>query len=374
MEGLFREEADGRIATVGTLLNTRYELIQSLSDRHGTETWRAHDNVLSRDVVVHVIAPGDPRISELMMAARKGAAATDSRFLRVLDADEVTDPRQGIGAYVVAEFAQGRSLTQLLAKGPLSTIEAAHVVRELADALVPVHSQGLFHEQLNPDNVIVTNSGSVRLVGFGVEATLAGRDEDQHAWAARERADIVGLGKLLYGMLVRHWPGSAKWGLPAAPIIAGETAPAHFVMAGVSPALDRICSATLTERGSLGDRRITTVAELADSLSNVLGTADATLDLEERVRALRAETPDVEPDRPVRPIAASFVARDEITSGLDVSPPHLTPSRRHQRDRPTGGHHGRPAPARQRRPARRPSGRWCWWRLRRWSSLWWSTG
>ena len=118
LDSLFREEASRGIATVGTLLSTRYELIQLLAGRHGTETWRAHDQVLSRDVVVHVIAPGDERISELMMAARKGAVATDSRFLRVLDADEITDPDQGIGAYVVAEYTTGRSLAALLAKNP----------------------------------------------------------------------------------------------------------------------------------------------------------------------------------------------------------------------------------------------------------------
>ena len=310
MNSLFREEARGRIATVGTLLNTRYELIASLTDRHGTETWRAHDQVLSRDVVVHVVGPGDPRISELMMAARKGAAATDSRFLRVLDADQMTDPQQGIGAYVVAEYAAGRSLTDLLAAGPLSAIEGAHIVRELADALVPVHAQGLFHEQLNPDNVIITNTGAVRLVGFGVEAALAGTEES--AWADRERSDIVGLGKILYATLVRHWPGGARWGLPAAPIVAGETAPAHNVMAGISPALDRICSSTLTERGALADRRITTASELVDALSAVLGTADASLDLETRVRHWKGtDLGDREDMGGTGPLAALFVDDDD---------------------------------------------------------------
>ncbi|NHB84856.1 hypothetical protein G7085_10260 [Tessaracoccus sp. HDW20] len=99
--GIFREDQAARrvhpshIAGIGTLLNTRYELLELLAQRHGTETWRAHDQVLSRDVLVHVVAPGDERISELMTAARKGAVATDSRFLRVLDADELTDPPRG---------------------------------------------------------------------------------------------------------------------------------------------------------------------------------------------------------------------------------------------------------------------------------------
>ena len=47
-----------------------------------------------------------------------------------------------------------------------------HRRRELADALVTVHAQGLFHEQITPENVIITTSGAVRLVGFGIEASL----------------------------------------------------------------------------------------------------------------------------------------------------------------------------------------------------------
>ncbi len=289
--GLFRDATPARIAAAGALLSTRYELVERLASLFGTETWRAHDQVLSRDVVVHVIAPGDPRISDVMLAARKGAVATDSRFLRVLDADEVLDPTQGIGAFVVREYAPGRSLTDILTAGPLSAIESAHIVRDLADALVAVHAQGLFHEQLSPDNVIITTSGAVRLGGFGVEVALADRADHQHAWSARESSDVVGLGKILYATLVRHWPGEAAFGMPAAPIVAGETAPAHTVKAGVSPALDRICTVTLTQRGAMSEPRISSAGQLVEALSMVLGTANAAADLEERVRGLDRAVP-----------------------------------------------------------------------------------
>ncbi|AQX15731.1 MULTISPECIES: murein biosynthesis integral membrane protein MurJ [Tessaracoccus] len=291
LPGLFREEPAVGAVEAGTLLSTRYELVEALGDSAGSGTWRAHDQVLSRDVVVHVVAPGDPRIPDLMLAARKGAVATDSRFLRVLDADEVIAPDMGVGAFVVREYAPGRSLTELLAAGPLSALEAAHIVRELADALVAVHAQGLFHERISPDAVIITTAGAVRLGGFGVDAALTRGDGPESAWSTRERSDVVGLAALLYASLVRRWPGGAAFGMPPAPIVAGETAPPHQVQAGISPALDRICTAALTQRGSAGDPRITSVAQLADALSAVLGTANASPDLEERVRALDAADP-----------------------------------------------------------------------------------
>lgn len=269
----------------GDLLSTRFRIEEILAVRSGVETWRAHDMVLSRDVVAHVIPADSPHIEGLLQSARKGATATDSRFLRVLDAVSVDDDIRGLGGYVVCEYAKGASLTDLLRFGSFSTVEAAWVVRELADALTSLHAQGLFHEQLNPDNVVITTLGAVKLVGFGVEAGInAGRTT---SWGDREANDVRGLASLLYAMLVRHWPGASAWGLPAAPIIAGETAPAHTVTSGVSPALDRICSATLTLRGAVSDPRITTTSQLAARLDEVLGGADASSNLEARVRLAR---------------------------------------------------------------------------------------
>ncbi|MFT3888240.1 MAG: murein biosynthesis integral membrane protein MurJ [Arachnia sp.] len=298
-------EDEPLIAREGLLLSTRYELLSLLAARHGTETWRAHDHSLSRDVLVHVVATGDDRIVQLQAAARKGAAATDSRFLRVLDAVDLLTPAEGVGGYVVAEYAAGRSLTELLSKGPMSTIEAAYVVRELADALVPVHAKGLFHEQLNPDNVIITDVGAVKLVGFGLEAVLADRgDQWSRAWSVRQHDDVVGLGNLLYAMLVARWPGAGDFGLPPAPLVAGEPAPPHEVLVGVSFALDRICTTTITERGAAGERRITTAAQLAAMLGQVLGTANASADLEARVRAW-SRTPAATPWVPAAPAPAA---------------------------------------------------------------------
>ena len=285
------EEPTSRIAREGVLLSTRYELLSLLAARNGTETWRAHDHSLSRDVVVHVIGSGDDRIVELQAAARKGASATDSRFLRVLDAVDLMDSGQGIGGYVVAEYAAGRSLTELLAKGPLSAIEAAYVARELADALTPVHQEGLFHERLNPDNVIITDVGAVKLVGFGLEAVLADGGQWSRPWSAKQRDDVIGVGNLLYAMLVARWPGPGSFGLPPAPLVAGEPAPPHEVLVGVSFALDRICTTTITERGAVGEPRITTTSQLVSTLTQVLGTANASADLEARVRAWTDDAP-----------------------------------------------------------------------------------
>ena len=124
--------------------------------------------MLSRSVLVHVLSPGDPDETELLAAARRASVATDSRFLRVLDAVHSADAE--LGSYIVCEYATGQSLEVLLSHAPLSGLEAAWVVREVADALSGVHGLGLHHRRINPETVIITPAGNVKIVGLLIDA------------------------------------------------------------------------------------------------------------------------------------------------------------------------------------------------------------
>ncbi len=276
------------LGTSGDLLSTRYRLEEPLARRNGIESWRAHDLQLSRDVLAHIMPADDARIPQVLDAARTGASATDSRFLRVLDAVSLSDAGR-VGGYVVCEYAAGTALTHLLSSEQLSTEEATWIVLELADALTAMHAQGLFHEQITPDNVVITANGAVRVVGFGVESVLSEVERPQ-SWSAKEDADVTALASLLYAMLSAHWPRGAAWGLPAAPVVAGGLVGPRRLRASVPASLDAICMSVLSDRGALGDARISTASQLVAGLSTVLGTADPSLRLEERIRRREAES------------------------------------------------------------------------------------
>lgn len=273
----------------GEVFAGRYRLEQQLAQRGGTLTWRAFDQKLSRSVLVHILAPHDPRSSAVLDAARKAAVATDSRFLRVLDAVGGEDP--DAPALVVCEYAPGQSLEQLLTAGPLSALEAAWVVRELADSMGAMHDIGLFHQRLNPDTVIITATGNVKIVGFLIEASLhPDPANDPVAWSQREMADVQALGKLLYASLVSHWPVDpgqpqvATWSMPPAPIDSRGWVSPRQVLASVSPALDTICDQILSSSPRHNEMPLGSAKQVAAALSRVLGTADAAADLERRMR------------------------------------------------------------------------------------------
>lgn len=318
----------------GRVLGDRYRLEEVLARRATTQTWRAFDEVLSRAVLVHLLPPGGDN-DDLMDAARKAAMATDSRFLRVLDA--APDPSTGpdadpnLGPYIVSEYAAGQSLQMLLAAGPLSALEAGWLVREVADALSGMHVQNLFHQRISPDTVIITATGNIKIVGFLLEAELVPSHHDIAAGADPETIDVMDLGRLLYCTLVSRWPGGHAYGMPAAPMDAEHRIlTPRQVRAGVSPALDRICDQILSESPRQREVPLHTASEVAIALTQVLGSADAAHDLERRIRypVPVVHVDEDEPPLPDTPPGSSWgeldtaaIFRDEGTGPADPDAP-----------------------------------------------------
>lgn len=265
-------------AAAGRVLGGRYRMDELLAERGGHETWLANDVVLARPVLIHLLAPGDPRGDEVQRLARRAALATDSRFLRVLD---VVDAEPGDhGVYLVYEYAAGRSLQQVLADGPLSGAETAWVVREVSDALIDVHAHGIYHRHLNPGTVLVTASGNIKIIGLLVDAALAS-DLAEHRNGEAE--DVHALGKLLYACLVTRWPGGDRFGLRAAPVDNGRLLLPSQVRNGVAQPVDAVVDRILSPQPRQQASRLVTAAEVTTELSLVLGPSSAAADLRLRL-------------------------------------------------------------------------------------------
>ncbi len=279
----------GHAIHVGLRLGNRFTLEDLIAERGELMTWRAFDETLSRPVLVHLLPPHDPRSANVLAAARKSAVAVDSRFLRVLDAVKSED--EAIGSYVVCEYSPGKTLDQILNEGPLTALESAWIVRQIAQALAVLHPGGLFHQRIDPKAIIITPSGNVKLSGFLIDAELmpdARADQSPQAGVGR---DVTGLGKVLYACLTGVWPGSPGHGIPVAPTDGGRWLSPRQVRAGVSPSLDTVCDRVLSATPRGREERITSAKELDATLSLVLGDSDASVDLAARVRESMMSAP-----------------------------------------------------------------------------------
>jgi serine/threonine protein kinase len=253
-----------------TVLAGRFVLEDLLDESDEARFWRATDRVLARSVAVHVLPADDPRASQLLDAARASALVTDGHLLRVLDAAAA----DGV-VYVVNEWGSGVTLDRLVAEGPLSPRRAAWVVKEVAGAIRTAHSNGVAHGRLLPENVMVSEAGSVKLIGFAVDAVLrspSGRRTvtDDRPVTAQE-SDVVNLAALLYAALVGRWPGTEGSTVPVAPTEHGRALRPRRVRAGIPRPLDAICEQVLNPESHPQALPIDTAHEIHAALSDFIG-------------------------------------------------------------------------------------------------------
>jgi hypothetical protein len=238
----------------GDVLADRYRLVDLLTESGGGRFWRAHDRVLERHVALHVIKEDDERAAALLEAARRSATVHDRRLLRVLDADRA----DGL-CYVINEWGSGDSLDIMLAAGPLGPRRAAWLVSEVAGAVAAGHAVGVCHGRLIPENVIVDNTGSVRLIGFAVDAAMHGLPP------GRTSTDVADLGGLLYCALTGKWPGVSASALAEAPLVQGRVLRPRQVRAGIPRPLDTLCDEVVNPYSGPAGAKLREVHDIASA-------------------------------------------------------------------------------------------------------------
>jgi hypothetical protein len=146
------------------------------------------------------------------------AALDHPHVVRVHELGEV----EGRG-YLVMGLEQGGDLSARLEQGPLAPVEAAALVRDLADGLAHVHARGVLHRDIKPHNVLLTPAGVPKWTDFGLAAlsgahslTETGTLMGTPAYMAPEQADgsgevdaqsdVYGLGAVLYQCLTGQPP------------------------------------------------------------------------------------------------------------------------------------------------------------------------
>ncbi|GIH98020.1 protein kinase family protein [Planobispora takensis] len=286
----------------GAKLAARFRLEDRVHESGGATLWKAMDEVLARPVAVHTFAPDFPRLNEVVTAARAASRLTDPRLTQVFDATEDDGH-----SYVVSEWVSGDTLTDLVGTGSLEPERAAALVAEAAEALAHAHDAGIPHLCLTPDHLVWTAGGTVKLLGLGVDAVLAGVADDNMRVADASRADAEGLGRLLYAGLTGHWPGEDTCGLPVAPTDDGRFCTPRQVTAGVPGYLDTITCRAILSESRRGLTPLTTPAEVAEALESVPRPTPMPVPppAAPQVTASRSEGLDVAPptaQRPVTPI------------------------------------------------------------------------
>jgi serine/threonine-protein kinase len=129
-----------------------------------------YDETLQRQVALKAIGGG-----YRMEREAKDRFLREARILSHLDHPKVCDIHDFIEGdgydLLVLELVKGRSLRAAMDDG-LDEAQKLDVARQLLAVLVAVHGHGVMHRDLKPDNVMITPSGSIKVLDFGIAGSL----------------------------------------------------------------------------------------------------------------------------------------------------------------------------------------------------------
>jgi hypothetical protein len=152
--------------TPGTRLGP-FEIVAPLGAGGMGEVYRARDTRLGRDVAVKALPAAfaqDPeRLARFEREAKLLASLSHPNIAGIHGLEEVAGAR-----YLVLEFVDGETLAQRLARGALPIGEAIDVCRQIAAGVEAAHENGVVHRDLKPGNVMLTPSGAVKVLDFGL--------------------------------------------------------------------------------------------------------------------------------------------------------------------------------------------------------------
>jgi eukaryotic-like serine/threonine-protein kinase len=279
------------------LVDNRYRLVKPLGSGGMADVYLAHDNILDRDVALKVMstryASDEEFVERFKREAQSAAALSHPNIVSIFDRGESED-----GTYYIAmEYLPGGTLKdRIMSKGALPARTAAAVALQIAEALKCAHERGVIHRDIKPHNILITESGDVKVTDFGIARaassstmTRTGSILGTAHYISPEQAmgepvgpasDLYSLGVVLYEMLTGELPYDAETPLGIAmKHVNGHLQPPKAVDPSIPDGINAITCRLLAKDP---EDRYASDAELMGDLERVaagLEPADATTEL-----------------------------------------------------------------------------------------------
>jgi serine/threonine protein kinase len=144
-----------------------YKVIERLASGGMGEIYVAEDTKLGRRVALKVLPPeavaDAERLQRFQSEARAVAAMNHPNIVTI----HGVETERGIH-FIAMELVEGQTLRKLIPEGGLPLPEFFRIAEQLTAAVAVAHQSGITHRDLKPDNVMVTQSGHVKVLDFGL--------------------------------------------------------------------------------------------------------------------------------------------------------------------------------------------------------------
>ncbi len=158
---------------VGSVIDGKYEILELLGQGSMGKVYRANNPRLRRQVAVKVLRRAladSPMIRmRFLREAQLTARIEHPNVVQIWDAGVTEDELP----FIVMELVRGETLSERIARGPLPVVEVVAVMRQVFKGLLGAHQVGVVHRDVKPENVILAQDDTVKLVDFGIARALA---------------------------------------------------------------------------------------------------------------------------------------------------------------------------------------------------------
>jgi beta-lactam-binding protein with PASTA domain/predicted Ser/Thr protein kinase len=313
--------------TAGTLVDGRYRLQTRLGSGGMADVFLGEDEQLGRKVAIKLLhrrfAEDPDFVERFRREAQSAAGLQHPNIVNVYDRGSFD------GTYYIAmEYVPGRSLKQLIRQeAPIDPLRAIDITIQILKAARFAHRHGVIHRDLKPHNVIIDDSGHVKVTDFGIaragasDMTETGSimgtaqylsPEQAQGHAVSASSDLYSVGVVLYELLTGRVPFDADSAVTIAlkHVSEAPTAPT-LVNPRIPPSLEHVVMWTLNKNAADRPRS-------ADELITALENAKASIlagDQGQRTAAFGALPAEQEQ------VAAAVIGPIEQDGGGAAAPP-----------------------------------------------------
>ncbi|HEV8588449.1 MAG TPA: protein kinase, partial [Pyrinomonadaceae bacterium] len=273
-----------------------YRILEKIGAGGQGTVYKATDTKLGRAVVIKVLPPEltvkEANRKRFEREARLASALDHPNICTIFDLNEIGDVH-----FIAMQYVEGKNVRELVNGRPLDLRSALSITIQVADALAAAHSRGIVHRDIKAGNIMVTPTGQVKILDFGLaklldsddlggihhtDLTEVGIPYGTATYAAPEqargervdaRADIFSTGVLLYEMLTGTWPFQGKTSVDVRHAVLHED-PAPLDQARPSPTPPRLQAILDRALAKNPKDRYQKAEKLRDALREILRDVD----------------------------------------------------------------------------------------------------